>query len=105
MRELEDEFVNDAVCSHSARDEGELGVVWVAEDEMMRVKGCETFFSYAAAVFSSAYLFLFDSLSSRWKFWNVKKHSRSMLLSAYKPSTKSTRQGSKETNTYVMVGI
>lgn len=40
VREAEDELVDDAVDADGAGDEGEGGVGWVGEDEVVGVEGC-----------------------------------------------------------------
>lgn len=50
MCEGEDEFVDYAVDADGAGNEGERGIGGVAEDEVVRVEGCETVFSDSAPV-------------------------------------------------------
>ena len=50
MCEGEDEFVDYPVDADGARDEGERGIGGVAEDEVVRVKGCETVFADSTTV-------------------------------------------------------
>jgi hypothetical protein len=47
VRKAKDEFVDDAIDAHGARDKRRRCVGRVGEDEMVCVKGCEVGFTYA----------------------------------------------------------
>ena len=49
MGKREDELVDHTVDAYGPRDEGESGVGRIAEDEMVRVKRCESLLAYASA--------------------------------------------------------